>query len=124
MKTLFAYSLMGELLVLLFIFLAFLMTAEILLPGFISLRLNLTWYLFLLLVGVFLLLLVGKISDIQPIHKIPLERGVVTLSSLWGVGIIGLSLYRFPWWSILILLGLLALVSVWAYQILYPKNNA
>ena len=40
-RVLFLYSLFGELLVLLFLFLAFLWTAETVLPGFISLRLNL-----------------------------------------------------------------------------------
>lgn len=117
-KTLFIYSLLGELLVILFVFFAFLTTAEILLPGFISLRLNLTWYIFFLLAASMLLLALGKAAHITPPQKIPLEKTFLTLSALWSLSVIGMSLFHFPWWSICFILVLLILVSIWAWKLL------
>lgn len=124
-KTIFLYSLLSELLVLLFLFLAFLLTTEILLPGFISLRLNLTWYLIAILTVTFFLAFIGQNTHIQPSQKIRFEKLLITISGFWALGIIALSLHHFPWWTIAFLLILLCITSLWAWRFLFRniKNS-
>jgi small-conductance mechanosensitive channel len=115
-RTFFLYSLLSELLIILFLFLSFLLAAEILLPGFISLRLNLTWFLVFLLFMSSLVFYIGKTSEIKPSQKMRFEKVLIVISCLFSVSILTLSLYRFPWWSILIVLGCISLTSFWAWQ--------
>ena len=122
-KTLFFYSLGSELLILLFLFFAFLLTTEITLPGFISLRLNLTWYLIGILAATSLVLFIGKNADIQPSQNIPFEKIFLILSGLWALGITVLSLHDFPWWVIVLLLIILAIVSTWFWRSFFKKTR-
>lgn len=115
-KTLFAYSLFGEFLVLLFLFLAFLWTAETLLPGFISLRINLTWYLILLLLLTSLFLVFGKFQNIKPIQSKRFIKSLFSMIGLWSLLIIGVSLYHFSLWSILLILGCVMLISFLSWK--------
>ncbi len=122
-KTLFFYSLMSELLVLLFLFLAFLLTAEIVLPGFISLRLNLTWYLIAILAVTSFLLFIGKTENIKPSQNIRFEKFLLALSGLWALGITSLSLYHFPWWAIVFLLIVFFIPSIWAWRTFFKDTK-
>ncbi len=122
-KSLFFYSLMSELLILLFLFLAFLLTAEIVLPGFISLRLNLTWYLIAILAATSLLLFIGKTENIRPVQSIRFERFLLALSGLWALGITSLSLYHFPWWAIVFLLIVFFIPSIWAWRAFFKDSK-
>jgi membrane protein implicated in regulation of membrane protease activity len=123
-KTLFFYSLSSELLILLFLFLAFLLTAEILLPGFISLRLNLTWYLIAVIAATSLLLIIGKTQSIQPSQIIHFEKPILLVSGLWACGIVAFSLHHFPWWTIVLLLILVSIVSLWAWRLFFKNTEA
>lgn len=122
-KTLFFYSLMSELLILLLLFFAFLLTAEILLPGFISLRLNLTWYLIAILAASALLLFIGKTVDIRPPQKIRFEKFLLTLSGLWALGITTLSLHHFPWWVIVFLLTVFFIPCIWVWRSFFKDTK-
>ena len=122
-KTLFAYSLLSELLVLLFLFLAFLQTAEILLPGFISLRLNLTWYLILVIAGTAIILLIGHRQNIRPLQTRRFEKPLLVLGELWACGVISFSLHHFAWWTIALIVVALLVISVWAWNFFFAENK-
>ena len=115
-RVLFLYSLFGELLVLLFLFLAFLWTAETVLPGFISLRLNLTWYLVLLLLLANGFILFGKHYAIRPIQSSRFTKSLLALIGLWSILIVSISLYHFPLWSIAAIIGTFLLLSLLAWK--------
>ena len=122
LRVLFTYSLVSELLILMYLFLAFLWTAEILLPGFISLRINLTWYLMSLLGASTTLALFGKAFDITPLNGKGIEKFALVVGSLWGISIVSLSLYGFPWWTALILVFFLAWVATIGFKTLFRAS--
>ncbi|MCW1888601.1 MAG: hypothetical protein KIH67_003550 [Candidatus Moranbacteria bacterium] len=100
----FLFSLACELLLVLYLFFFFLWTAEIILPGFISLRINLSPYFATLLGFTFGLMYLGQQAHYVFPKNFSFEKPLFILAILWSTGIVGLSLIKFPWWAILSLL--------------------
>jgi hypothetical protein len=123
-RVLFLYSLLAELLILLSLLLALLLTAEIVLPGFISLRINLTWYVIALLTLSTLLIVIGKKQNIYPLPTPRLEKTALFFGGIWGTSIITLSLYRFPWWTILLIFIILVIMGYQGYRFFFKPHDA
>ncbi|MEP7162567.1 MAG: hypothetical protein ABI747_02285 [Candidatus Moraniibacteriota bacterium] len=106
-----AYALLLEILAIGFVVFAGLFTLETLLPTYITARLSLAKLFFLLLLSVFLLIAIGKSAGIRFTEK-PKKIGFLLWGAcVWGVGLSALSLYKFPLWSIPLLLILFAAIS-------------
>jgi hypothetical protein len=63
-------------------------------------------------------------SDIMPPQKIRFEDSLIFISCFFSLGIIALSLYRFPWWSIILILVTVSLVSFWAWRFFFASEEA
>ncbi len=103
------YALGAEALLLGFIGFIGLFTLETLLPTFVTVHFSLTKFFFFLTLGCFALTLLGRYLDIHftlPDNK---KNPIMWMGILWAIGILGLSLYKFPLITIPpIILGFLA----------------
>lgn len=100
----FFFSLSAELVLILYLFFFFLWTAEIILPGFISLRINLSPYFATLLGLTFGLMYLGQRAHYEFPKTSSFEKPLLILAILWSTSIVALSLIKFPWWAIISLL--------------------
>ena len=119
----FFFSLSCELLVILYLFFFFLWTAEVFLPGFISLRINLAPYIALLLGATFGLVALGEHLDLSFPDNIRFEKTLISLCFLWGFIIVSVSLIDFPWWTILFLLAIFIFTLVYFYQTIFTQKK-
>lgn len=119
----FCFSLSCELLLVLYLFFFFLWTTEIVLPGFISLRINLAPYFATLLGVTFLLMYIGQLANYQFSKTFPFEKTLLSLILFWGIGTITISLIKFPWWAILSLLVSFVVIVVYFWRILLEDRS-
>lgn len=89
------YTLLAEALVLGFFGFAGLFTLETLLPSFVTTRLSLTKFLFLLLSFTFALGLLGRYIDLS-FHRPTKKSPLIWMGLVWTLGILAISLYKFP----------------------------
>ena len=118
----FLFSLCCELLLVLYLFFFFLWTAEIILPGFISLRINLAPYFATLLGFTFGLMYLGERAHYEFPRTFSLEKPLLILAILWSTGIVGLSLIKFPWWAIITLLITFLVVIFYFWKTLIQED--
>lgn len=76
-------------------FIAF-FTLEMLLPTFVTVRLDLTTFFFILFLFSFVLALLGRILDLTFDQKIQKKNPLVWIGFLWTISILILSLSNFP----------------------------
>jgi hypothetical protein len=118
----FFFSLSSELLLVLYLFFFFLWTAETILPGFISLRINLAPYFATLLGLTFGLMYLGERAHFEFPKTFSLEKPLLVLAILWSIGIVGISLIKFPWWAILSLVTCFLIVIYYFWRILLEDS--
>jgi hypothetical protein len=99
-----AYALLAEALLIGFVTFAGLFTIETILPTFISVRLNLTAFLALLLIGSFLLATLGRFLNIDFPSGLRWRNPFLWIGIVWTIGILAVSLYKFPLFLIPILI--------------------
>lgn len=102
----FAYSLLVELLMLLYLLFLGLFTLEILLPGFVSVRINMAIFLATLILLTMATAMLGRFLGAHFPATASYEKLILSTLIAWGTGIIGISLISFPWWSLAVLLAL------------------
>lgn len=117
------YALAVETLLIGFIFFMGLFTVEMLLPTFVTARLSLTKFFFFLILGTFLLSLIGRFLEVSFSWNITRKSPLLWLGILWAIGILALSLSKFPLILIPILIAGL-LFSGWLFwQIFFVEEN-
>lgn len=97
---------------------------EVLLPTFVIARLSLVKFAFMLLIGTALLIWLSTLLKNNSQARSISERHprfYLGSLALMGCGIIALAHYRFPWWSIPIILGSYCIVG-WLFRQLIQKN--
>lgn len=99
-----------------------LFTAETLLPTFITVRLSLTKFLFILVVLSFLLALLGRFLDIRYTKKVLKYDALFFLGLLWSIGILTISLYKFPLVLIPVIEGALFLIGFLFFKIFFDTK--
>lgn len=109
-----ASALLFEFLIAGFVVFAALFTFETLLPTSVMPRLSLAKLLFALLMLLALLGAINRRAGIVFSDTFPLAHPLVIMAGIWGVLVMLVSSYRFPVWSIFVLLPLfLVSVSLW-----------
>lgn len=104
------YALFAEALLLGFIGFIGLFTLETVLPTFVTAHFSLTKLFFFLTIASFALTLLGRYLDIHFTLPDNQKNPVVWIGILWTIGILGISLYKFPLITIpVIILGFLAI---------------
>lgn len=90
------YALGVEALVIGFFFFAGLFTLETLLPTFVTVRLSLTKFFFALILASILLSLLGQFLSISLPTRLTKKSPLLWLGVLWSIGILVVSLMKFP----------------------------
>lgn len=90
------YALLAEALILGFIGFVTLFTIETLLPTFVTARFSLTKFFFVLLLLSFVLTALGHYIGISFDKTINKKNPLLWLGLLWTLGILAISLYKFP----------------------------
>lgn len=116
------YALMSEALFIGYLFFIGLFTVETLLPTFVTARLSLTKFFFLLTLGALLLSLLGKFLNISFPWNISKKHPLLWLGILWTVGILAVSLFKFPLITIPILIALLLFSLSLFWQIFFDET--
>ncbi len=101
-----AYALFMEALIVGFIYFIGFFTVETLLPTFVTVRFSLTKFFFILIMATFVLSLLGRFLNISFSWNITKRDPLLWLGILWGIGILLVSLIKFPVWSIPLLIVL------------------
>ncbi|MBP9728292.1 MAG: hypothetical protein KBD27_02850 [Candidatus Moranbacteria bacterium] len=116
------YALLAEALLIGFVFFAGLFTLETLLPTFVTVRLSLTKFFFFLVIGTMLLSLLGHFLQVSFPWNITKKNFLLWGGILWGIGILTLSLLKFPPLLIGIIL-LLFLASGYLFWNIFSEEN-
>lgn len=90
------YALLTEALLLGFIGFVVLFTIETLLPTFVTERFSLTKFFFVLFLLSFILITLGRYLNISFQQSINKKSPLLWLGLLWTLGILAISLYKFP----------------------------
>ncbi|MFZ3031827.1 MAG: hypothetical protein WA082_02215 [Candidatus Moraniibacteriota bacterium] len=90
------YALAVEALLIGYIYFIGLFTVETLLPTFITVRLSLTKFFFLLTLATFLLSLLGRFLNLSFPWNITKKSPLLWLGIIWSIGILTVSLIKFP----------------------------
>ena len=104
------YALLLEALIIGYLGFMALFTIEMLLPTFVSARFSLTKFFFLLFLFSFVLTALGRYLDMSFEWKITKKNPLLWLGLLWTLGILLLSLYKFP--PVIIPIIILAFFSI------------
>lgn len=118
-----AYALLFEFLsIAAFVFVG-LFSLEMLLPTFITARLSLAKFFFFFVLGVFILLFLGKKIDAHFENKFSWRSPLLSLTLFWTGCIFLLSLYKFPLPTIPILFLLFFAILFLFFQLLFKKKE-
>lgn len=90
------YALAVEALFIGYLYFIGLFTIETLLPTFITVRLSLTKFFFLLTLATFLLSLLGRFLNLSFPWNITRKSPLLWLGIIWSIGILTVSLIKFP----------------------------
>ena len=90
------YALLLEALLIGYLGFMALFTIEMILPTFVAARFSLTKFFFLLFLFSFVLTALGRYLDMSFEWKITKKNPLLWLGLLWALGILLLSLYKFP----------------------------
>lgn len=119
----FGYSLLVELLALLYLLFLGLFTLEILLPGFVSVRINMAVFLATLIILTAGTAMLGRFLGAHFPATAPYEKLIVGTVIAWGIGIIGIALISFPWWSLAVLLAFSMAILFFLRSILLEEDS-
>lgn len=116
------YALLAEVLIIGFVFFLGLFTIETLLPTFVTVRLSLTKFFFFLVIGTMILSLLGHFLQISFPWNITKKNLLLWAGVLWSIGILTLSLLKFPPLLIGCIL-LLFLVAGYLFWNIFSEEN-
>lgn len=118
-----SYALLTEALLIGAVFFIGLFTVETLLPTFVTGRFSLTKFFFFLTLATFLLSLLGRFLAVSFSWNISWKSPVLWFSILWAIGILVISLSKFPLLLIPVLIAGL-LFSGWLFaKIFFTEEN-
>lgn len=116
------YALLLEALIIGYLGFIALFTMEMLLPTFVSARFSLTKFFFFLFLFSFVLTGLGRYLDMSFKWKINKKNPMLWLGLLWTIGILLLSLYKFPPFIIPIIILAFFLIGYLFWQILFEEK--
>lgn len=116
------YALTVEALFIGYLFFAGLFTIETLLPTFVTVRFSLTKFFFVLIIGTMLLSLLGRSLALSFSWNITKRNPLLWLGILWSIGILTVSLMKFPPFLIPILVALFLLSGYLFWNIFFEEN--
>jgi len=90
------YALAVEALIIGYFYFAGFFTIETLLPTFVTIRFSLAKFLFILMLSTFATALLGRYLDITFSWNITKKSPLLWLGILWAIGILSVSLVKFP----------------------------
>ncbi len=117
------YALLVETLLIGYIFFAGLFTAETLLPTFVTVHLSLAKFLFALVLLTFITSALGRFLDMHFTWRITKKSPLLWLGTFWTIGILGLSLYKFPLVTIPFLIGGFLAVGYLFSKIIFSEEH-
>jgi hypothetical protein len=117
------YALLAEALFLGYLGFIALFTVETLLPTFVTVRFSLTKFLFVLFLLSFVLGLLGRYLDLNFSWTIRKKSPWLMLGLFWTLGILALSLYKFPPLVILILILGFACTGFLFWKIFFDEEK-
>lgn len=100
-----------------------LFTIETLLPTFITVRLSLTKFFFFLILATFLLSLLGRFLSLSFPWNITKKSPLLWLSILWSIGILAVSMIKFPFAMIPLLIALFLFSGSLFWSIFFEEKN-
>lgn len=109
------YALLAEALFIGFLYFVGFFTIETLLPTFVTVRFSLTTFFLVLIIATMLLALLGRFLDITFPWNITKKSPLLWLGIVWGIGILLVSLIKFPPVILILIIALLltALFLFW-----------
>lgn len=116
------FALFAEFLIIGYLAFAALFSLETLLPNIIGSHIDLTLFFAVLLLFTFALLSIGHFLAVEFILTVSWKNPWLWLGSLWSLGILAISLYRFPLWSIPIILVGFGLVASLFARIFFDRE--
>ena len=117
------YALSTEALLIGYLYFIGLFTIETLLPTFVTVRFSLTKFFFLLLLATFLLSLLGRFLSLSFSWNITRKSPLLWLGILWAIGILTVSLIKFPFPIIPLLIGGFLVVGYLFWQIFFEEEK-
>ena len=117
------YALLLETLVIGYIGFIGLYTLEMLLPTFITVRLSLTKFFFLLIILTMITASLGRFLNMQFSFNIHKKHPLVWIGCLWLFGISMLALYKFPPFIIPLIILSFFLIGYLFWKILFGKDR-
>lgn len=117
------YALCAEALLIGYLYFIGFFTIETLLPTFVTVRLSLTKFFLFLLLTTFLVSLLGRFLMISFSWNITRKSPLLWLSILWAIGILAVSLIKFPLPLIPLLIGGFLFVGSLFWQIFFEKEH-
>lgn len=117
-----AYALLLEGLVIGYLGFMALFTIEMLLPTFVTVRFSLTKFFFFLFLLSFVLTALGRYLDMSFEWKITKKNPLLWLGFLWTLGILILSLYKFPLFIIPIIILAFFSIGYLFWKILFEEK--
>ncbi|MDO8566205.1 MAG: hypothetical protein Q7S04_03420 [Candidatus Moranbacteria bacterium] len=100
-----------------------LFTIEMLLPTFVSVRFSLTKFFFFLFLFSFVLTALGHYLDMNFEWKVTKKNPLLWLGFLWTLGILILSLYKFPLLTIPIIILAFFSIGYLFWKILFDEES-
>ncbi len=117
------YALLAEALIIGYLGFTLLFTVETLLPTFVTARFSLTTFLFVLVLLSFILAALGRYLDISFEQKINKKSPMLWLGLFWMLGILAISLYKFPPLAIPIIIAGFFLIGFLFWKILFGEEK-
>jgi hypothetical protein len=97
-------------------------TIETLLPTFVTVRFSLASFLLFLIVATILLALLGRFLDVSFGWNFTRNSPLLWLGSLWGIGILAVSLIKFPPMILLILIALFIAAGFLFWHVFFEEK--
>lgn len=117
------YALSAEALCIGYVFFAGLFTLETLLPTFVTVRLSLSAFFAILVLCTFVVALLGRFLQASFPWTFTMKSPLVILAILWAIGILALSLIKFPWILIPVLIAGFFLSGYLFWHILFEEEK-
>ncbi len=116
------YALCVEALLIGYLYFIGLFTVETLLPTFVTVRFSLTKFFLLLIIASFLLSLLGRFLSLSFSWNTTRKSPLLWIGVLWAIGILTVSLIKFPLPLIPLLIGGFLLVGYLFWQIFFEEE--
>lgn len=117
------YALLAEALIIGFLGFGALFTIETLLPTFVTIRFSLTQFFSILILLTFVLSILGHFLDISFESKMNRKNPWLWIGLIWMLGILLISLYKFPPLTIPFIIAGFFLVGFLFYKIFFEQEK-